>query len=339
MYEKENSIINFENKKLNNITKEGDSDFDTIPSEEEEISKNEEIDIKKLRNKFQNEISKINFNVINCCENYAGNYDNYVFNSLKGIAEIRKVNFDFCELDPNYQKNMENFDFSNFDKNKKNLILDLDETLIHADFNEIFPKSSYDKIIKFIPKDEDEEIEVGIFIRNGINEFFTQLSKFFNIIIFTASSSDYADAVLDYLDKDNKYCKYRLYRNHCVQCDIDGYKFYVKDLDTLDYNLKDIILIDNSILSFAYHLYNGIPIVPFINQPNDTELIFTAHYLISIANYDDLSLENKKHLNLDNLLLMAQLLNDIEDNEEGEEEDYDDTKGDSFNLIDMNNEQ
>ena len=51
--------------------------------------------------------------------------------------------------------------------------------------------------------------------------------------------------------------------------------------------------------------------------------MFTAHYLISIANYDDLSLENKKHLNLDNLLSQAKILNEIEDNEEEEEEDED----------------
>ena len=99
----------------------------------------------------------------------------------------------------------------------------------------------------------------------------------------------------------------------------------MKDLDTLDkyYNLKDIVIIDNSILSFAYHLYNGIPIIPFINQPNDTELMFTAHYLVSIANYDDLSLENKKHLNLDNLLSMAKILNEIEGSQEEEEEEED----------------
>ena len=76
----------------------------------------------------------------------------------------------------------------------------------------------------------------------------------------------------------------------------------------------------------------NFPIVPFINQPNDTELMFTAHYLISIANYDDLSLENKKHLNLDNLLSQAKILNEIEDNEEEEEEEEDGTK-----LIDLVN--
>ena len=134
---------------------------------------------------------------------------------------------------------------------------------------------------------------------------------------------------MDYLDKENNYFKYRLYRSHCVQCDVDGFKFYVKDLDILDkyYNLKDIVIIDNSILSFAYHLYNGIPIIPFISQANDTELMFTAYYLVSIANYDDLSLENKKHLNLDNLLSMATMLNKMEDNEEEEVDDTDEGKG------------
>ena len=61
--------------------------------------------------------------------------------------------------------------------------------------------------------------------------------------------------------------------------------------------------------------------MPFIDQANDSELMFTAHYLVSIANYDDLSLENKKHLNLDNLLTMAKMLNEIDDNEEEEEEE------------------
>ena len=279
MYENEYSIINFENSKLNNIAKEGDSDFDTIPSEEEDSSKNEVIDLEKLRNKFQNDISKIQFNAVNCCENYAGNYDNYVFNTLRGIAEIRKVNFNFCKIDPYYQKNIENFDFSCFDKNKKILILDLDETLIHADFNERFPKNSYDKIIKFIPKDEDEEIKVGIFIRNGINEFFTQLSKYFNIIIFTASSSDYADAVLDCIDPEKKFIKLRLYRENCVNInDLTT----VKDLTIIrNIDLSKTIIIDNSMYSFSNQLSNGILINSFYNDKNDNDLINVKNYLLN----------------------------------------------------------
>ena len=168
-------------------------------------------------------------------------------------------------------------------------------------------------------------VKVGLNIRKNWQNALDLIKNHYHVVIYTASHPSYADAVLDYMDKENKYFKYRLYRSHCIQCDVDGFKFYVKDLDTLDkyYNLKDIVIIDNSILSFAYHLYNGIPIIPFINQPNDTELMFTAHYLVSIANYDDLSLENKKHLNLDNLLTMAKILNEIEGSQEEEEEEED----------------
>ena len=92
-------------------------------------------------------------------------------------------------------------------------------------------------------------VKVGINIRNNWKKAFDLIKNHYHIVIFTASHPSYADAVLDYLDKENKYFKYRLYRSHCIQCDVDGFKFYVKDLDTLDkyYNLKDIVIIDNSI--------------------------------------------------------------------------------------------
>ena len=67
-------------------------------------------------------------------------------------------------------------------------------------------------------------------------------------------------------------------------------------------------------------------------EKQNTELIFTAHYLISIAKYDDLPLENKKHLNLDNLLSMATILNEIEDNEEEEEKKEEEKTNKKLNL-------
>ena len=197
----------------------------------------------------------------------------------------------------------------------------LDETLVHCNNNE--PGMNGDVVSVKLPT--NKIVKVGLNIRKNWQNALDLIKNHYHVVIYTASHPSYADAVLDYMDKENKYFKYRLYRSHCIQCDVDGFKFYVKDLDTLDkyYNLKDIVIIDNSILSFAYHLYNGIPIIPFINQPNDTELMLTAHYLVSIANYDDLSLENKKHLNLDNLLSMAKILNEIEGSQEEEEEEED----------------
>jgi len=238
----------------------------------------------------------------------------YMIDCLKVLAKLKKEDLPRC-------KQKVNFNFPPEENQKKIALFDLDETLVHCNNNE--PGMDGDVVSVKLPT--NKIVKVGLNIRKNWQNALDLIMNHYHVVIYTASHPSYADAVLDYMDKENKYFKYRLYRSHCIQCDVDGFKFYVKDLDTLDkyYNLKDIVIIDNSILSFAYHLYNGIPIVPFINQPNDTELMFTAHYLISIANYDDLSLENKKHLNLDNLLSQAKILNEIEDNEEEEEEDED----------------
>jgi hypothetical protein len=103
------------------------------------------------------------------------------------------------------------------------------------------------------------------------------------------------------MDPGKKYFKYRLYRNNCSLVDIDDVKFYVKDLDIFNeyYDLKDIVIIDNSVLSFAYHLYNGIPIVPYYEGDNDNFLYVVGLYLDHIHNANDLREANKKLINLD----------------------------------------
>ena len=67
-------------------------------------------------------------------------------------------------------------------------------------------------------------------------------------------------------------------------------KFYVKDLGILEEfcDLKDVVLIDNSVLSFAYHLDNGIPISPFYDSKNDVELLDISNFLFRYAEEDDI---------------------------------------------------
>jgi CTD small phosphatase-like protein 2 len=63
---------------------------------------------------------------------------------------------------------------------------------------------------------------------------------------------------------------------------------YVKDLRIIqDRNLKDIILVDNSIVSFAFNLDNGVPISAFIRQPCDEELLYLVSYLEEIYSFPD----------------------------------------------------
>ena len=200
------------------------------------------------------------------------------------------------------------FSFPKEIQNKKIALFDLDETLVHC-VGEITEKNKMNKefintnkIKVLLPNKKD--ILIGINIRPHWKESLDKIKNIYNIIIFTASHRAYSDAVLNYLDPDNNYFKYRLYRDSCVQYKNNNINFYVKDLDIFKdkFNLKDIIIIDNSILSFAYHLNNGIPVVPFYDSQIDTELPLLSYYLLSIANYDDLRIANQQHIKLEYFL-------------------------------------
>lgn len=47
-------------------------------------------------------------------------------------------------------------------------------------------------------------------------EFLREMGKIFEIVVFTASRQDYADAVIDKLDPDGSLIDHRLYRQHCL---------------------------------------------------------------------------------------------------------------------------
>lgn len=71
-----------------------------------------------------------------------------------------------------------------------------------------------------------------------------------------------------------------------------------------------MVLIDNAAYSYSLQLDNGIPIVPFYNNKKDTELKELAHFLIELAEVEDVRpiirdkfknnfiAENSKNMNL-----------------------------------------
>ena len=263
---------------LNNLSFPNDA-ANNINKEDETLNKIKE---------FYSESSKIYFPIINSNENFVGNYDNYITETLKGISKLNKLNFENALLDPQSYLNMNRNEITrNVVSGKKVVLLDLDETLIHGDFQEEYLNDidhPYDKIIKFTSLDEQEEVSVGIFIRNGVQKFLEEISKIFDIGIFTASSKDYADAVINYLDPNNEFIKFRLYRNSCIKVN----NISIKDLRIIGVDLKNIVLIDNNMYSFANQLGNGILINSFYYDKNDYDLFSVMSYLLTyIAPTDD----------------------------------------------------
>ena len=244
-------------------------------------------------------------------------YLKYTLNCMELILDINKEK-------QNRLSNKINFNFPKSKKKnikKKIALFDLDETLVHCTGDIRTTKEKYQNIIK-IKLPGRQEIQVGINCRPYWKQTLKLIKKNYYIVAYTASHQAYADAVLDFMDPKKKYFKYRLYRNNCSLIDVDGSKFYVKDLEILNgnYDLKDIIIIDNSVLSFAFHLHNGIPIVPYYNEDKDGSLYVVGLYLMHIFHEDDLREANKKHINLDSFLEEARRRKEentsIEENEE-----------------------
>ena len=222
----------------------------------------------------------------------------------------------------------------NFSKDKKIALFDLDETIVHCigenNLNNIESLSlQSDAKVKVCLPGGKREVTIGINIRPHWEEALSKIKNKYHIVAFTASHESYADSVLNYLDPKKKYFEYRLYRSHCVLCVMNEMKFYIKDLKILEdnYNLKDIVIIDNSVLSFAYHLDNGIPISPFYNSKDDTELLDIADFLVKYADENDIRDKLKEVYSLNQFLEILKYYtsedkqsSDISDNEVEEKE-------------------
>jgi len=152
---------------------------------------------------------------------------------------------------------------SKTDNDRKCLVLDLDETLVHSSFQPMDCTFS-------LPLDiNGNEYEVYVRVRPFVAEFLAECAKWFELVIFTASMSDYANPVIDTIDKAGL-IKHRLFRESCV---LHERQFYVKDLSRLGRELKDCIIIDNSSLSYMFNPTNAIGCTSWLGDETDTELL------------------------------------------------------------------
>ena len=231
-------------------------------------------------------------------------YTNYCFEQIHKILK---------ENDINTIKRPNKVKIFNPGNHKKLAVFDLDETLIHSvtDLN----KNHQNNIIT-IRTPTGKMAKIAINIRPKWEEVIKKVSKVYTIVIYTASHSSYANGVLDFLDPKNRYFYNRLYRNNCIVVKNNGRDAYIKDLSIFEgFDLKNILIIDNSVLSFAFNLDNGIPILPYYDSEKDVELSFCGCYLVNIAHCDNLMEVNKKYMKLDYYLQKIEKENDKNEKE------------------------
>ncbi|ETO27314.1 carboxy-terminal domain RNA polymerase II polypeptide A small phosphatase 2, partial [Reticulomyxa filosa] len=183
-------------------------------------------------------------------------------------------------------------------KGKRCLVLDLDETLVHSSFK---PINSADFVI---PVEIDGVVHrVYVLKRPFVDEFLLECSKSYELVIFTASLSKYADPLLDQLDT-HRVLSHRLFRESCTlhgsaYVKVLNFFFFlylllshttfffewekkkkkIQDMRRLGRRLKDIIFVDNSPHSYAFQPKNAVPIASWFDDKTDTQVLRTSQTL------------------------------------------------------------
>ncbi|KAI5830027.1 NIF-domain-containing protein [Schizophyllum commune Tattone D] len=160
---------------------------------------------------------------------------------------------------------------------RKCLVLDLDETLVHSSFKAI-PNADFVVPVEI----EYHWHNVYVIKRPGVDNFLKLMGEIYEVVVFTASLSKYADPVLDKLDI-HKVVTHRLFRESCYNHKGN----YVKDLSQLGRPIADTIILDNSPASYIFHPNNAVPVSSWFNDPHDTELTDLIPFLSDLTAVDD----------------------------------------------------
>ena len=145
------------------------------------------------------------------------------------------------------------------------LVLDIDETISHS-----------------------LKLSFGCYflLRPGAKNFLKEISKYYEIIIFTSSPKKYADKILNKIDNEGNLISHRLYRQHVLYENGKS----VKNLNLIGRDLTKIIFVDNLRSNAKYNLNNLCPITSWRSDIFDCKLIKLKQKLINIATcgkYDD----------------------------------------------------
>lgn len=247
-------------------------------------------DLSKLSH-FTEEISNLENLSLDYVEpsfNVADNYQDYVSKALKSLSRIKELSF-------NKEISKRLVAIKSELRHKHTLVLDLDETLVHVEFEgesnsatsacESYATSFYDK-------ESEVDVNLTVILRPGVRQFLEEASKCFELGIFTASIREYADAILNILDPNKTIFSFRLCRESCIKL---GHA-YIKDLRIItDRSMANIVILDNSIYSYANQLSNGVLINSFYNNHNDRELINIIGYLTEfLVKSDDIRFVNEQ---------------------------------------------
>ena len=161
---------------------------------------------------------------------------------------------------------------------KKCLILDLDGTLI------------YKGLIRRAPKELVEQMrilrtpnkKVCFSPRPFAQRFLLKMSKYFEIVIYSAGEKEYVEQIMKVLTHKGQltHCvSHILHRDHCFMFN----NYCLKTIGIMNRDPKSCIVLDDNYLVWPADLNNLIPISGFFGDQKDRELRKLVTFLIHLA--------------------------------------------------------
>lgn len=152
------------------------------------------------------------------------------------------------------------------------LILDLDETLVHATDSAL-------------PRPADFEIPpYAIYLRPGVEAFLAWALAQFRVAVWTSSSPKYAEIVANLLFPDISKLEFVWARDKCTprrdfERDIWWDTKPLHKVKRRGYDLRRVLVVDDNPEKYARSYGNLVAVAPYLGNTEDDELNYLQRYL------------------------------------------------------------
>ena len=168
----------------------------------------------------------------------------------------------------------------------KLLVLDLDETLVHATEKRLA---------------HEEDFRVGpyhVYRRPHLTEFISAMMSTFRLAVWTSSSPDYARPVIDRIFPSDS-LEFVWTGERCTTArdwDIGDYKSLknLRKLKDRGYRLESVIAVDDTPEKYERSFGNLVTVREFLGDPADVELKLLSTYLRQLASVSNVRAVEKR---------------------------------------------
>ncbi|MBH8559918.1 HAD family hydrolase [Hymenobacter negativus] len=179
------------------------------------------------------------------------------------------------------------------------LILDLDETLIHATATKLGDDYAF------------QLYHYYVYRRPGLDAFLASCAEIFDIAVWSSASDDYVKQVVEQIFPVEIKLVFVWGRSRCtplVVPQIDEYGYYnldgashyeyaklLKKVRRLGFDINRILIVDDTPEKVRNCYGNAIYPTPFLGNPDDNELKILSHFLDSLKTAENIRSIEKRH--------------------------------------------